>query len=295
MSNYLKQQSNKRPDFLVIANKRCGSTWLNRNLVEHPEIFMTSNDGKLIKGVHFFDKNYDKGVQLYAEYFKDVSNERRLGETEHSYFWNDLVPERIYNTLGVIPLIMTLRQPVERAYSHFQLRRRYLPKGDICYDFETAFRMAMNEGSSEVAWGYYGRQLKKYLEWFPLKTFCIIKYEQIVDKPAEAIYQVYKFLDVNSDFTSSYIAATRTPATNVPNGTCNLANKILYSSRPTIFIRRCLRRVGFKNIGLYRRFSPPPLEMPLKKKLTAEFFDTDIKLLIKLTGMDFNSWLSGSM
>jgi len=295
MSEHLIHQATKIPDFLVIANKRCGSTWLNRNLVEHPEIFMTSNDGKVIKGVHFFDKNYDKGVQLYAEYFKDVSNEKRLGETEHSYFWNDLVPERIYKTLGAVPLIMSLRQPVERAYSHFQLRRRYLPKGDICYDFETAFRTAMKEGSSEVTWGYYGRQLKKYLEWFSLKTFCIIKYEQIVDKPAETIHQVYKFLDVNPDFTSSYITATRTPATNVPDGTCNLANKILYSSRPTIFIRRCLRRMGFKNIGLYRRFSPPPLEMSLKKKLTAEFFDTDIKLLIKLTGMDFSSWLSESM
>ncbi|MBT6225985.1 MAG: hypothetical protein HOI47_04925, partial [Candidatus Scalindua sp.] len=176
MSKHQIHQATKIPDFLVIANKRCGSTWLNRNLVEHPEIFMTSNDGNVIKGVHFFDKHYDKGVQLYAEFFKDVSNEKRLGETEHSYFWNDLVPERINKTLGAVPLIMSLRQPVERAYSHFQLRRRYLPKGNISYDFETAFRTAMKEGSSEVTWGYYGRQLKKYLEWFPLKTFCIIKY-----------------------------------------------------------------------------------------------------------------------
>jgi hypothetical protein len=295
MHNDLTNQEIRVANFLVIANKRCGSSWLNRNLLKHPEIFMASSGEKVLKGVHFFDWHYDKGIPFYAEYFKDVSNEKCLGEVEHSYFWNDLVPERIYKTLGVIPLIMSLRQPVERAFSHFQLSRRYLSKGDICYDFEAAFRTAMENSSAEATWGYYGRQLKKYLEWFPIETFHIVKYDQIIDKPVETIQQVYSFLDVNPDFISSSISERRTSATNVPAGTCNLMNKVLYSSQPTIFVRRCLRRVGFKDIVKYRRFSPPPLEVSLKKRLTAEFFDDDVRLLINLTAMDFSSWLSDSM
>jgi hypothetical protein len=293
-------QEIKVANFLVIANKRCASNWLNRNLLEHPEIFMASKDGKVLKGVHFFDWNYNKGVQFYAENFKGASNEKRLGEVEHSYFWNDLVPERIYKTLGVIPMIMSLRQPVERAYSHFQLRRRYLPKGDYSYDFETAFRIAMEKDSAEATWGYYGRQFKKYLEWFPIETFRIIKYEQIIDRPVETIRQVYSFLDVNPDYTPSFLDSLankrrRNAATNVPSGTNHMVNKIFYSGWPARFVRRGLRRVGFENVARYRQFSPPPLETSLKEKLTAEFFDDDIRLLMKLTCMDFSSWLSDSM
>ncbi len=295
MNNHPTKEEIKVANFLVIANKRCGSSWLNRNLLKHPEIFMASRDGKVLKGVHFFDLHFDRGVQYYAEYFKNAGNEKCRGEVEHSYFWNDAVPERIFKTLGIVPLIMTLRQPVERAYSHFQLMRRYLPKGDYIYDFEEAFRNSMEKGSQEAVWGYYGRQLKKYLKWFPIETFHIIKYEQLNEKPLEAIKQVYKFLNVDPDFVSSSINERRTSATNIPAGTSNFVKNIWYSSRPVIFVRRCLRRVGFKNVKKYRLFSPPPLEVALKRKLTAEFFDDDIRLLMDLTGIDFSSWLSDSM
>ena len=296
MRNHLANQEIRVANFLVIGNKRSASSWLNVNLLEHPEIFMTSRGGKVLKGVNFFNRDYGKGVQFYAEYFKGAGNEKRLGEVEHSYFWDDLVPERIYKTLGVIPLLITLRQPVERAYSHFQRRRRDLPKGDhLSYDFETAFRMAIEEGLSEASWGYYGRQFKKYLEWFPVETFHIVRYEHVINKPVETLSQVYRFLDVNPDYVSSSINKTRTPATNVPVGTRNIVNKIWYSSRPVIFLRRGLRGVGFKNVTKYRPFSPPPLEIALKKKLTAEFFDEDIRLLSDISGNDFSSWLSESM
>ena len=283
-------QENKVANFLVIANKRCGSSWLNYNLEDHPEIFMTKS-----KGVHFFDKNYDKGIPFYAEYFRGANDEICLGETEHSYFWHDKVPERIYSLLGIIPMIVSLRQPVERAYSHFQLIRRNLPQGELSYNFETSFRAAMEAGSAEVTWGFYGQQLRKYLEWFPIEKFYIIKFEQISDKPLETIQGVYRFLCVNPCFTPLRISTVRAPATNVPPGTSSLANKIFYSSRSAIIARKTLRKIGFSKIKEYRRFSPPPLEASLKKKLTAEFFDEDIRLLMELTGMDFSSWLSDSM
>lgn len=290
MVKHLTDQAAKIANFLVIANKRCGTSWLNRNLAEHPEIFMTKS-----KGVHFFDKHYDRGIQFYAEFFQDVNDEKRIGEVEHSYFWNDSVPKRIYEELGIIPMIMSLRQPVERAYSHFQLARRFLPKGDISYNFETAFREAMVEDLAIVTWGYYGKQLKKYLEWFPIDTFCIIKFEQITDEPVETIHQVYRFLDVDPDFTSLYVNNKWTPATNVPSGTSHLVNKIFYTGWPALITRKAVRRLGFWDVHVYRRFSPPTLDISLKKRLTAEFFDKDIDLLIELTGMDFSSWLSDSM
>ena len=109
----------KLANFLVIANKRCGTSWLNYNLAAHPDIFMTQK-----KGVHFFDREFDKGLEHYAAAFAESTEEKCSGETEHAYFWNDEVPGRIHATLGNIPMILSLRQPVERAYSYFQLQHR---------------------------------------------------------------------------------------------------------------------------------------------------------------------------
>ena len=101
-------------NFLVIGTKRCGTNWIKNNLDQHPEIYMTQD-----KGVHFFDWHYKKGLEYYKTFFCDAKQEQCRGEVEHSYFTNQLVAERIYNSLGEIPLILLLRQPVERAYSHF--------------------------------------------------------------------------------------------------------------------------------------------------------------------------------
>ena len=111
----------------------------------------------------------------------------------------------------------------------------------------------------------------------------------------DTIHKVYKFLGVNSDFTSSYVHNKWTPATNFPPGTSHLINKIFYLGWPALITRKTMRRLGFDNVNIYCSFSPPPLEVSLRKELTAEFFDNDIELLIELTGVAFSSWISDSM
>lgn len=282
--------NSKVANFLVIANKRCASSWLNKNLGDHPDIYMLP-----YKGVHFFDEHFDKGLKFYEEFFKNAGDEKRRGETEHSYFWDDRVPERIYKTLGIIPMILTVRQPVERAYSHFQLWRRFNNNRDkFSYDFEDAFMRDIMENCAETTWGFYGRQIKKYLQYFPLETFKILKYENILNNPEKEIKSVYSFLDVDSNFISASIEKKRGWATNVPEGIGSLKSKIFYTSTPTRFIRKGLRFIGLKNLKIYRPFSPPPLNIELKRKLT-KYFDDDIRLFMKLTGLDLNSWQSDAI
>ena len=152
-------------NFLVIGTKRCGTSWLQHNLSKHPEIFMTEK-----KGVHFFDLNFEKGIKFYETFFVNGQECKLRGEVEHSYFESGLVAERIYKTLGNIPLILSLRHPVERAYSHFQVRRRFLTKKES-YDFETAFFHGMENSQDEIIWGFYGKQLQEYLNYFSINNF----------------------------------------------------------------------------------------------------------------------------
>ncbi len=277
----------KAANFLVIANKRCGTSWLNKNLADHPEIFMV---GK--KGVHFFDEHYEKGIPFYEQFFAGTANEKWRGETEHSYFWDDRAPERIHETLGNIPLILALRQPVDRAYSYFQLKHRF--QSEVPYGFEDFFMKSIREEHPMVTWGYYGKQLEKYLNYFPLEKMLIIKFEDITSDPGQAIKKAYRFLGVDDNFTSPFLHHRWTAATNIPGHVGRWRKEAFYTSKAAHFIRTALRKIGLKKVKLYRSFSPPPLSRKLKKKLT-KYYDDDIRLLMKLTGIDFSHWLSESI
>ena len=277
----------KLANFLVIANKRCGTSWLNHNLATHPDIFMAGN-----KGVHFFDQEFNKGLEHYAAFFTKSIEEKRRGETEHSYFWNDNVPRRIHATLGNIPMILSLRQPIERAYSHFQLQQRKVgkawPNSD---DFEEAFKRSFENNHNMTAWGFYGRQLKLYSKYFPIDIFHFIKFEEANEEPLQTIQKVFEFLGVDKGFVPPLVMNKWSAATNVPIDTGELKGRILYTSVGTRLVRRLLRKVGLNQVQTDHKFSPPPLDPELKDRLT-RIYDDDLKLLIDLSEQDFSSWLS---
>ena len=277
----------KVADFLVIANKRSGSSWLNRNLSEHPDIFMTEQ-----KGVHFFDLHFEEGLDFYSRYFQNANINQLKGETEHSYFWDDLVPERIHSTLGTIPMLLTLRQPVDRAWSYFQLRRRFQPNNTD--DFEDCFMSSMKQNENMFAWGLYGQQLQKYLNYFPPEVFHYIRFDDIIEQPLRTIQDAYRFLKLDPSFVPPSVDKKWMPATNIGAQVPEVLRYMCYTSLFSDLTRRVLRKIGFKNIVVYRAYSPPPLCETLKRDLTIHY-DEDIELLMKLTGLDFSSWLSTSI
>jgi hypothetical protein len=153
---------------------------------------------------------------------------------------------------------------------------------------------ALAEKHPMVTWGMYGSQLKKYLEYFPLEKIHIIKFEDIKTKPKEVIQGVYRFLGVDSSFVPAYLDKHWTPATNLPGNIRPWKKRIFYTSSLAVFARRLLRKLGFKNIQVYRKFSPPVLDRDLKRKLT-KYYDDEIKLLMQLSKVDFSNWLSSSI
>jgi len=275
-------------DFLVIGNKRCGTGWLNANLAAHPEIFMTRE-----KGVHFFDNNIERGLRHYAIYFEGANSTstKMRGETEHSYFWNDDVPERIKSTLGVVPLVLMIRHPVDRAYSTFKLQLRNSKKSRKEMNFESMFRQSMIHNWNMTAWGFYGNQIRKYLKVFPLEAFHFVEFDDIKAKPKETIQAIYTNLGVESNFEPPYLYKKMgVPATDYPVDTGRLKAHLVLSSMPARALRKSLRRLGL-NVAVYNRVSFPPLSPDLRRELT-RFYDNDIELFMKLTGQDLQSWLS---
>jgi len=130
------------PDFIVAGVQKGGTTFLYQEMLRHPEI-----KGSLTKEVHFFDANYDRGVDWYSGMFPRPSGRSKtiLGEASPAYIFHPDGVRRIAETVPDVRLIVILRDPVQRALSHYKHERRL--------GFETAgsFEEALELEDSRVS------------------------------------------------------------------------------------------------------------------------------------------------
>jgi sulfotransferase family protein len=121
------------PDFLVIGAKRGGTTSLWRYLNEHPGVLTLFPKPEKIKGLYFFDENFGRGERWYRSHFPTTATRalsaRRLGhpvvagEASPYYLYHPLAPQRAHAVAPDALVIAVLRDPVERAFSHYKERR----------------------------------------------------------------------------------------------------------------------------------------------------------------------------
>lgn len=112
-------------DFLVIGAQKSGTTSIFNYLSSHPSIFMPQ-----CKEVCFFTRDFERGVDWYfSNYFPSAPASSIKGEASPHYMYFKNVPERIASLFPDIKLIAVLRNPITRAYSHYQMTvRRNLEK-----------------------------------------------------------------------------------------------------------------------------------------------------------------------
>ena len=202
------------PNFLIIGAQKSGSTWLARNLGQHPEIFIPSYE------IHFFNKpnNFIKGLPWYEKHFRLAQKEKAIGEKTPEYLCvkhqvnikdydkkEFLSPHlNIYNCLPNIKLIIILRNPVDRAISainHFRARGRISPLINIDQFILRHKNSLMQEDQGILAMGKYYQSISTYYEYFhPDQILILIFEEDVVKKPLEGLTKVCNFLGVDSAF-----------------------------------------------------------------------------------------------
>lgn len=120
------------PDFLVIGTKRGGTTSLFNYLMMHPGVLGLFPRPRLQKSTDYFFKGYDRGEQWYRSNFHTqgfrerlrtrLGYEPRSGEASPYYVWDPRVAGRAYEVNPQLKAVMLVRNPVERAFSHWQER-----------------------------------------------------------------------------------------------------------------------------------------------------------------------------
>ena len=212
----------KLPDFLIIGAEKCGTTSLFQYIIEHPDVY--SGRGKEI---YFFDKQYFKGIHWYKLFFpvktKNIFQKNTMisGEATPRCLNHPLAPKRIKKIMPNVKLIVLLRNPIDRAYSHYQMEHAY---GRDKLSFEESIRIENNriqgefqkmeeDGTyyspkfywySHLTSGIYWEQLERWFKYFPRKQFLIIQSEELFEKPSEVYNQALEFLGLHSHELKEY-------------------------------------------------------------------------------------------
>ena len=213
------------PDYVVIGGQRCGTTSVFRYLVRHPSIAPASE-----KEIHFFDLNYSRGLNWYRAHFPLSAQVRYAvrrgekivtGEATPYYLFHPHVPGRVRRHLPHARLIALLRDPVERAYSHY---RNEVDYGHESLTFEEAIereservgpeleRMLADEEYvsyahrhfSYLSRGLYCEQLVRWFSLFPREQMLIVRSEDLFTKTAEVVDDVARFLGLEPYPTGEY-------------------------------------------------------------------------------------------
>jgi hypothetical protein len=194
----------RRLDFIGVGVAKAGTTALHDYLKQHPEIGLGSK-----KEIHFFDRieNFFFPKWFYFHYhrfFNFKSGKKIYGEITPVYFYWRSAGANIYEYNPKIKIIALLRNPVERAYSQWNMN---IKVGFDKHDFEYA---ALNERErsrrylphqhhrySIIDRGFYSQQIREYRRLFPDEQLLFIKYENFKANPEQTLKTVFHFLDVN--------------------------------------------------------------------------------------------------
>ena len=245
------------PNFMCIGAAKSGTTSLYDILKQHSDIFVPS-----FKEPHFFDipSAYKNGISWYEKsYFSNVKNENCVGDFTPTYLFEEKTAQRIFNDLGKdVKFIVILRNPVDRAYSHYLHSKRdcheLLSFKEALVNEKTRFEKSVSIGDylsklrfSYIRQGSYAHMLKEYFKYFPKENFLILNFEkEFVAERKETIDKVLLFLNVNNekieiDLKSNIASKARfTWLKNIMNKQ-TWWNIVLKKMIPSVEFRRILR------------------------------------------------------
>lgn len=198
----LTANSRMKPNFLIIGTQKGGTSSLFYYLKYHSQV-----KRPLKKEIHYFNIYYSKDLDWYLGYFPAMSDNFITGEASPGYLYHPECPKRIRELVPGVKLIVLLRNPIERAYSAYQMNKR------MGLDARSTFRDAiqyelesLKTDKEEYSYdrhnffylerGKYAKQLDRWLSYFPKEQIHTINSEDFFNNTEDELLKVYDFLDI---------------------------------------------------------------------------------------------------
>jgi len=285
-----------RPNFFIVGAAKAGSTSLYNYLKQHPDIFLSepkelnyfSRDTLLSSDI-YYDLDLVEDDEEYERYFDRAVRESVVGEASVSYLSSPEAARKIHTYNPNARILITLREPVARAFSHYLMDYRL---GRTDAGFEDIVRGG-EEGplacyrKQYIDLGFYAYQVQRYLDIFGESQTRVILQEDLTNDPASVLRDICEFLGVSPDFMP------------------DLTVRHNEFSMPRLAILRYLYRITALR-KLVVRLLPKPLLEPSRKLLLSKrsrpeldpdfaeslkaLFSADIDHLEKLIGIDLGAW-----
>jgi hypothetical protein len=223
------------PDFIGIGAMRSGTSWLRQHLNDHPQILMADP-----KELHFFDRHFDENPDRYAACFTGSKTSSAKpgtiirGEFTPAYA---VLPDQMITTISSwmpqVKLLFSLRDPVDRAWSHARKDfAKYWSKGKPLEEATLDDLRPFFDSPDAKQRGDYLTCLQAWLAHFPQEQFLISTMEDIATNPAQVMRDHFTFLRVDPDFESGsdqlHRPANPRPPAPLPDGVRDYLEAQLY-------------------------------------------------------------------
>jgi hypothetical protein len=313
------------PNFLVIGAPRCGTTSLYEYLNGHPDVYMSP-----VKEPDFFSRraldNYyfpgpeappgeeekrkaalDAEMAKYAALFEGAGSQKRRGEASAIYLAHPTSAAHIRRYIPDARLVAILRDPADRAHSHFvhatRVRTEYEGAPDaakeLSREFEEAVDRALESGCPErttnepeiwVRAGFYHKHLCRFRSIFPENQVKVFLFKELANDPQNLIAEVLRFLEIDDSY--------RLPTTTAFNASVVPKNRGVFrfftTRNPLMRAARSLAPPKLRGAAMRARNrvlagTKPAMDPGLRRRLV-EIYREDIEQLEGLLGRDLSGW-----
>jgi len=282
----MREQTEKLPDFLIVGAAKSGTTSLYDWLRQHPHIFMPA-----VKEPNYFsaiaNANHINEWREYVCLFSAAKDGQRIGEASVSYlFFHERAIPLIKEKLGSPKIIIILRNPVERAFSHYlyycKLGREKAPfylTIDQNYTVNDPWKIR----NPYLDMGFYYKQVKDYKDNFlDVRTYL---YEDLKYRGGEMLRDLFTFLGVDPDFE---------PVRTIRNQSGIPRNSLLRAILSNDWLNGAIiPRIPywFKSIARELLLEKPSLGSEERRKLIGVYKE-DIERLSVLIDRDISHWMN---
>jgi hypothetical protein len=316
-------QQNKEPNFFVIGAAKCGTTTLYNFLEQHNEVYMSP-----IKEPHFFCSDirienfsdeykkyvasrginfneyiesdlkkkhwewYVDNLEGYLKLFKNVNQEKAIGEISNGYLFSTVAANEIKSRYPEAKIIMILRNPIERAYSHYlaNLRdgRTTLPFVDEIKFDNNKTRKGWCISHNYIEMGLYYNQVKRFLDTFPKNQILIFLNEELKSDPKNVGERIFEFIGVNPHAAINYKAKQN--EAKIPKS-AKLIKFLTQTGIKRKIFHLLPESTKVKIKPLFFEKGAVPKMSTENKKWMLHFFEDDIKKTQSLIERDLSNWL----
>ncbi len=273
------------PTFLGIGAPKAGTTWLTELLTGHPDVAMSPHR----KEIHYFDLHFDRGVDWYQHFFQvDPSRPPvAIGEFTPHYLYGEAVPARVRTMPSIDRFVLVLRNPVDRAFSHYRFRQRQ-------DNDRASFAEFVERYPAAIDWGRYGRYLVPWFDEFNPEQLLVLVFEQAVQDPDGTRQRLADHLGLDAGrFPTELVGPTNeafTPRSRHLYGAA--VNRARWLRRHNLDpVITAAKRAGL--VRLVKRSDGMGAGHALseaERRQLWEHFEDDVLLTERVTGLDLALW-----